>query len=436
MKSRVLFIDDKTSHGLEDSKVKKNVYSRVVLKSKKETTFSTATKKIKDPLLYFTKFGRSEDVDVGLTDCVNMKLQIDMLLINENDFVQYRGEITPEILENLKMNNLTAGIETKSLYVWMFGLFLYGNYDDGENYRFEMVKIEKGIYLAVKFLHQGLFKVIFNLELTKQKNIDLDEYFLEDLESFYHEAVETRNKEKMWEVEREKYLQEIAMLKEGSEIGKLRTNVRYMKSRIMEYFLPLVNYLLQEKKALTERIEESTDIVFTSRKRKVQGEAIIQNENGDITTGKGNRKIDSDFDFEFDWIEQERNKRMKLGEMPDDKDRKINTKFESSGGGSVGERLGNGGGKISTSSYSEVEAAHKKESYDTDIKTQPNMHEILKKHGAGNNEFAKEKDSPLYVLDEETQVDNETQGDDETELSAGHNDNTDISQGELTEVSE
>lgn len=323
MQKRVIFTNDERNTGISDDIVKK-LYSRITIDKINKDTYSgikSIIDKTEDPLIKCIDSSSSDaDVDMNISkthvdDLSNYCINIDILVFENGDYVQCHGAIDNDVLLSLRESGLSKDISLSTLYIWIYGLLLIGNYDDGRSYKFEFSQQGHDNFWSIKLLHSGIFKIVLNLKITKKPNVDIDEYFIDDLQSFYFENIVFNNERKRMNAEIDKRLVEINRLKDKTIIEKLRNSVNLMKNRITNYFLPLINHLNDENNMLMKRIDDSGDTVFLSSRRKRRFEDV-DTDNGDKFKIENLVKPEARNDgFDDDFVERERNKRLKYKEM-------------------------------------------------------------------------------------------------------------------------
>lgn len=392
----------------------KKLYTRIRITNSNPTlrkTLLDEVEKTSDPVLSYMSgsLAKHEPTDESLEACGNVIVWVDILGFKDDDFVQYQGQIDSEVIRTVTEQGIAEGIGLSELYIWIYGLLIDGKYD-GSNYEFGLIKVDDSFFWSITILHLGLFKMLGKVKLKENLSIDIDEFFVEDLERFYKESIEHRRKEEEWKLEKAKYVNQIKLLNDKKKIDKLSNSVRLMKSRISNYFLPLVNSLLEDKRELIEKVSGMGDIVFSStRKRNTahldydRKEIKIEEE---VQQGK---KIDCE-DEDLDWMQRERNKRMKLNH---DTPKIINETGEPP----LLET-------IHSSSATDDSLMLNKRYKSFRLETQPNLIEAV----ANASKETNSRDSSV-ILEEETQAD-------ETDASQGKgNDFTEMS-GEVTEISD
>lgn len=424
--TKVLFTNDRVSNQNTDKKL----YCRVQLKNINPNDNKILLKVVSesdDPVLSnINNPNGREKGDLDEIDIGNFFLIIDILTYENDDFIQYNGNIDKKTIEILNNEDgFLKGIGLNKLCMWIYGLLIDGTFNDGTNYKFDLIRLNDNIYWSVKVLHFGLFKLLFKINVTRLGFVDIDEYFVDDLESYYENEIKNKRELKGWKIKESKYLNEIKILKDKNEINKLRNSVRLMKKRISNYFLPLVNSLLEDKKNLLEKLNERGDVVFSSSKKKLNSDNDISNGNKDkiFHLNKTFEEVkNKEDDVDLDWMQKERNKRMKLNQNKVKEDN--NTKYKQD--------------------QREIEK-------ELNTKTKKFIENEDKNNGKKEKEFGNvEEDSITFNRRErddiiETQNDNlenkETQGspiviEEDTQLDEIINESTEVTDNSLTEFSE
>ena len=423
MGSRVVFTRDFAGesglrNGGRDAEVtneSKKLYTRVRITNSDPTwkkTLSNEVEKTSDPVLSYLSgtLAKHEPTDESLEDCGNVIVWVDILGFKDDDFVQYQGQIDSTAIRKVTEEGIAKGIGLSDLHIWIYGLLIDGKYD-GSNYEFGLIKVDDSFFWSITILHLGLFKMLCKVKLKKKLTIDIDEFFVEDLERFYKETIEHRRKEEEWKLEKAKYVNQIKLLNDKKKMEKLSNSVRLMKGRISNYFLPLVNSLLEDKRELIKKMNGMGDIVFSSTRKR--NTAHLDNDRKEIKIEdevQQGKKIDRE-DEDLDWMQRERNKRMKLNH---DIPKIINETSEPQ--------------LVETarvSSATDDSLVFNKRDKGFMIETQPDLIETV----ANASKEANSRDSSV-ILEEETQADEETdvsqeKGKDFTEMS-----------GEVTEISD
>lgn len=325
MNSRVVFTRDFSGESDSEYQDKslgtttesRKLYTRIRITNADPTLKRNLSDEVQDksdPVLSYMRGGlaKHEVTDnESFDNWGNIIIWVDILAPKNEDFVQYQGHIDGHLIRKVTEDGIAKGIGLGQMHVWIYGLLMDGKYD-GSNYEFGLVKVDERLFWSIRILHLGLFKMLFKVELTENSTIDIDEFFVEDLERFYKESIEHRKKEEKWKLEKTRYMHQINLLNDKKEIGKLGNSVRLMKNRITNYFLPLVNSLLEDKRELVEKMDGKDDTFFTStRKRKTD------NLDNDMKGVKMEEEVQqgkkmNDDDEDLDWMQRERNKRMKL----------------------------------------------------------------------------------------------------------------------------
>ncbi|TID28199.1 hypothetical protein CANINC_002632 [Pichia inconspicua] len=295
MTTRVIFTrrrkDDETSR----------LYTRVTTRFEHQGKLIECVGKNSDPMM--TKINTvvgMDNTEIYLLE--NMVFEVNILLLNNGNFEQYRGKIDNTAVENMLQSNLVSGTEPVTLYVWIYGLIISGDYDDGESYRFEFVSTGTELYWSIKMIDNGIYKTVLSIKMENVEEIDIDEYFLEDLEQLWNISVEHKKKEKEWQLEKVKMVQEMEVLRKRTGIEHLQNSLRTMKAKIIDYFLPLVNNLLLEKKKLLAQSADEGDTIFLRALKRKRGDGLKEEENDDVERDV----LDID-----EFMEAERHKRMK-----------------------------------------------------------------------------------------------------------------------------
>lgn len=418
MDIRVLFTEGNNVTGHQF--LNKRLYSRVtltgILPDEREELVKRVNER-EDPIVGHIKdetglYTNSTPDAIDISGLGEFKIMVNVLVMVDGDFSQYSGEINRDIIQQTGESILVTGIDMESLYIWLFGLLINGKYD-GSNYRFELIKKGDVTEWSIKVLHYGLFKALLKVNLRKQEEIDLDEYFIEDLERYYVEGVEFRTMQNNWKYEKNRYLEEIKLLKDQNEISRLRDSVRLMKSRISKYFVPLVNSLLKEKGSLIEKLDGVGDTVFSSTRKRKSGDTSDQFDSENFEIGLKTEAGDG-----LSSIEKERNKRIKLREKEtEEADNYIKAENND----------GNGDNNSSILLHAQDVVM--------EIETQPAEIECVKDDSV--TELAnKSIDESFVFLEEETELDEET----DVSVKDVHENNNDrqeqIQSDEVTEVSD
>lgn len=302
MTTRVIFTRRRKDN--ETSKL----YTRVNVPFEHQNGLIESVNKNRDPLI--TKCNIINGIDSSEIYLIeNIVFVIDILVLNDGNFEQYRGEIDNIVIENVLNSSLVLGMEPLALYVWLYGLIALGEYDDGETYRYELVSTGTELYWTIKMIDNGIYKTVLSIKMCSVKEIDIDEYFLEDLEQFWNKSVEYKQREKEWQMDKEKLMLEMEMLRKKTGIEHLQNSLKNMKTKITDYFLPLVNNLLLEKKRLLANSTDEGDAIFLRAvKRK-------RNNDEEIEEMKGGKEENEMNVLDIDaFMEAERRKRMKLAE--------------------------------------------------------------------------------------------------------------------------
>ena len=395
MDATVLFTNDYGEEGGRANECKK-LYSRIRIINLDESakrSLSNEVHNTDDPIVSYINSGvNRNEISIGDNndEWQHMVIYVDILGFKDEDFVQYRGQINSGVIKKICEEGIAKGISLRRIYIWLYGLLIDGRYN-GSNYEFAFVNVKESFFWLVKVLHFGLFKIICKIEVKKQSSVDLDEFFIDDLQRYYDEGIEYRKREEEWKLERKKYLEGIKLLSDKKEIDRLRHSVSLMKSRISGYFLPLINSLLEDKRMLNEKLDNLGDVTFNSARKKKVSELNMYDGSDKISEAKAlDTTVDGDSE-KLDWIQKERNKRMRRVQEPsaEEKEDKNLELVEIS--------------NQKSNSDDSITFNKRDRSLEFEPRRQPNLAE-----GTIDLQDAVKPVSEGIVLDEETQVDVET----------------------------
>ena len=303
----------------DDTLTQRKLYTRLELKS---SEFLNYEFNFNDPLYEYVNNGK---ITLQNTDEINIfnkfNIELDILDPQFNDIVQYHAEINESIIDQIMNNNLLIGINREIVIIWILGLLINGKYDIEDRYKFEIFNENGNYYWNIRIFNNGLFKILTKITLNKIK-VNLDDVLLEDLEYFYNENKLFKSKERNWELEKDKFSQNILLIKEKEQLNKLKDSVRKMRMQISEYFVPLVNSLLKENKLLKG---DTGDVIFSSKKRKNDIEEMKQEIFKEMEIGINNNNNEDDEDDGgkkdkfLELARKEKNKRRKLEKVENEK---------------------------------------------------------------------------------------------------------------------
>lgn len=306
-KARFLFTDDKRvggPHENEPNGACKRLYTRMTLNREQFNLFDIDEK---DSLFLHMKDAKKFEEENSIP-IDNFKAFVDILLLENDDFVQYHGDIDDMVLEEMSKTDLISGASKPLLQKWICGLLIDGRYDDGEKYIFELNGTAESFSWNIKVLHSGLFKSLLKVQLSKKVDVDMDEYFLDDLEAANREIILLKKRERGYELSQVQLQKSISKFQEKIESNILRGRVHSMKDKIMKYFLPTINELLSENDNLLEELGRRGNVFRSSMKRsheEMKAEESERGEEDEEEESKRGRK-----DKYYDLMQKERKKRL------------------------------------------------------------------------------------------------------------------------------
>lgn len=310
----------------DDTLTQRKLYTRLELKSSELLNYEF---NFNDPLYEYVNNGK---ITLQNTDEINIfnkfNIELDILDPQFNDIVQYHAEIDESIIDRIMNNNLLIGINREIVIIWILGLLINGKYDIEDRYKFEIFNENGNYYWNIRIFNNGLFKILTKITLNKVE-VNLDDVLLKDLEYFYNENKLFKSQERNWELEKEKFSQNIFLIKEKEQLNKLKDSVRKMRMQISEYFVPLVNSLLKENKLLKG---DTGDVIFSSKKRKNDIEEMKQEIFKEMEIGINNNNNEDDEDDGgkkdkfLELARKEKNKRRKLEKVENEKVEEVKPK--------------------------------------------------------------------------------------------------------------
>lgn len=306
MASHVLFTWDERSFKNKTSEKDGLLYTRIAVSEKIKINNAN------DPLLQHLKHETISNH--GNTHFKGLTYRLDILSINEVNFEQYSSTITEGNLEKINNNGLLKDMGIDNLYLWVYGLLVEGTYNNEKLYRFELLETLGELNWTIKYLYEGLFRAVLSVRLDKCGDVNMDEYFLEDLQELYRKDLLNQQKERIWNSERRHLMEQIHLLESRTEIDKLREDVRNMRKLQLAYFIPLINEYNNEIRQLKRQLDSNSDSLFINSRKRCTTSNTSLSKDVEVVDEK---KSSSDFDGNDQIFLRDRDKRMKIISVKD-----------------------------------------------------------------------------------------------------------------------